>query len=191
MGKREEEEALSFHPAKDTLRPNNIVTMGGSSSKPEEDTDKSQGKEEIIEQSTGFHIVEIHLPTVNKGLGFLVLVCIAAVLLVWAHRVLRKKMKARERREATRGTTNQPGLLPLTCSPSEMGQRPGMYAWGRSMPAPGFFGWPPADVHVGRNTSFGESRFQEVDDDDVEEGNTGTWRRGTSAPTQSRARPMP
>jgi len=167
--------------------------MGGSSSKPEEDEDKSQGKEEIIEQSTGFHIMEIHIPTVNKGIGFLVFLLIAAAVLAWGYRVIRKKMKAKQGRDAFRGTAYHPHLLPLQYHLQGMGQ-PGMNAWTRGMPAPGFFGWPPADVHVGRNASFGESRFQEAGDDAGEEGNTDPWRRGNkrpTAPSQSRARPKP
>ena len=170
--------------------------MGGSSSKPEEKTDKSHAKEEIIEQSSGFHVFEIHIPTVNKGIGFLVFLAIAAVVLVWLYRTLRRKMKARQGREA-RGT-NHLNMLPLQYQPSGIGQRPGAYAWngGMRMQAPAFFNWPPADVHVGRsnNTGFAESRFQEVGDDDVEEGLTGTWRRGhnsSAARGQSGDRPMP
>ena len=163
--------------------------MGGSESKPEEDTDKSQGKEEIIEQSTGFHIIEIHMPTVNKGLGFLVFLLIAAVFLVWAGRALRKRMKARGN-EARR--TNNQLMLPIAYNPAEMGQHPGMFAWNRGMQTPAFFGLSPAGG--GRSSTFDESRFQEVGDDDAEEENTGTWRRGnntTSAPAATRARPMP
>lgn len=171
--------------------------MGGSSSKPEEKADKSQAKEEIIEQSSGFHIVEIHIPTVNKGIGFLVFLAIATVALVWLYRTLRRRMKARHEREA-RGT-NHLSLLPLQYQSSRRGQRPGAYAWHGGMPmqAPAFFNWPHADVHVGsrnNNANFQEeSRFQEVDDD-VEEGLTGTWRRGqnsSAARGQSGGRPMP
>ena len=68
--------------------------MGGSSSK-DDNEDKSKEKEEIQETSTGFHLVEIHMPTVGKGIGFIVFVMIAAVLLLWAIRALKKRMKAR------------------------------------------------------------------------------------------------
>ena len=60
--------------------------MGGKSSKTEETTEEVTNNGIIEKESGGFHLVEIHLPTVGAGLFFFIFVALGALLFIWVRR---------------------------------------------------------------------------------------------------------
>ena len=56
----------------------------------------------MASESGGFHIFELHLPTVGTGLGFLLLLGLGVLVTVWAYRKFRHAQRRRSVRMAQR-----------------------------------------------------------------------------------------
>ena len=163
--------------------------MGGSSSKEDDPKeDKSSGKEQIVETSSGFHLFEIHIPTVNKGMGFIVVVILVAVLLLWAFKHLRKRMAARPQRQQTNAVLpfTNPTLNPAFFNPAfpPGGMTPdtayGWNGWNMGLPPhPMFFA--PSEAARRQSSRLADTgRFQEVNDDEEDARPSDTWRTRSS-----------
>ncbi len=74
--------------------------MGKSNSKPVPQIDLSKNKETIVENSSGFHVVELNIPSVGEGLAFFIIFLVLGFALFWWCRRYRRS-RARGRQEAT------------------------------------------------------------------------------------------
>jgi len=98
---------------------NAAVAMGGNSSKTEEKTAVVNEKPQIIvEKSTGFHMVELHLPSMGVSFVALLTVLILGIVLYKAYSQY-KKHRLRRRQQRQYGGH----LLPTSLAPYPLGER--------------------------------------------------------------------
>lgn len=67
--------------------------MGSSESTPK----KPEAQSQITDNSSGFHVFEIHVPTVSSGIGIIALILISAVILIYLIQRLKKKFTKPQR----------------------------------------------------------------------------------------------
>ena len=97
--------------------------MGGSSSKEDETEEEQQPliNNGIVEKEEGgFHLIELHIPTVGVGFVFIFMVALAAALFLW----IRKWYKRRLRRHSRHGRQLDPMSVEMGVSP---GFRPALF----------------------------------------------------------------
>jgi len=139
--------------------------MGGTKSKPEPLVQEKG----TIDESSGFHILEIHMPTVGVGIGSILLGCGFLVIGLMIFRYLKRKVRNQPpklRVDKIDPSTGLPyhhpvsrqvqGLMPLgMIYPGTAHQIP-------NVGYPGAFGMLPG-VRVPRTPQFDNHRFQDVE----------------------------
>jgi hypothetical protein len=127
--------------------------MGGSDSKESEATKPMENKG-IVESSSGFHILEIHVPTVGYGFVFIIIAMVVAMIAYACYRKLKRRWTHPGRHRRQRQEHHQ---WPM---PSVSGGMP-MVIMAPSTPN---HMWPAGHVPV-RSTS----RIRELNPEDLEE----------------------
>lgn len=82
--------------------------MGGSASKSKPHSEAENVQSSVLESSSGFHLMEVHFPTLGAGLGLVVL---GAVML---HLCLRKRIQRRARHSAPTAPLGLSHEMPFT-----------------------------------------------------------------------------
>ena len=149
--------------------------MGGGNSKSDDDdakpsTDAStNASKSISETSSGFHLFELHMPTLGMGITTLIFIaCLSLIAYMLYKRALRRRIRLHGHGRDHRRGRDYPMELG-SCQPPPPPYMPPLYAptmsYGSSLPV---LIAPPTPCHhsASRHSSSPAPRFVEVTDED-------------------------
>ena len=107
----------------------------------------------IEEESTGFHVIEIHAPTVGVGITMIIMASLFACAAYACYRKIRQRTERRMQRQRRNENLLYGNLQEIPMTPI------GHYQQSAQIPAIGY----PADRENGRQ--YEQNRFQDITED--------------------------